>query len=50
MTDTIKTNLPTPDLEEIVVDMSKEKIGKIIEPEICIGDNTQTNDGVICYV
>lgn len=50
MTDTIKTNLPTPDLEEIVVDMSKEKIGKIIEPEICIGDNTQTNDGIICYV
>lgn len=42
-------SLPISDSEEIIY-IQKEKKGKIIEPEICIGDNTQTHDGVVCYI
>ena len=50
MSDVLEIDISIPESEISEINMFREKTSKIIEPEMCISENTQVDEGVICYV
>ena len=47
MNEILEISFPIP---EQIEDTSMEKIGKTIEPDVCLVDNTSTDNDVVCYM
>lgn len=50
MSNILEIDFSIPESEVFEINKFMEKTSEIIEPEMCIAENTQIDEGVICYI